>query len=181
VPIDRVITSGLARTTATARLVVGDRTLGIEEDPRLREIETGRMSAWEHAPGARVKQTILDALSDTLTLESRFLMGETFASCRQRVLAAWKDLLTRRDWQIVLLVAHGMVNRLLLAHLLALPIANLGVLEQDAACVNLIEVDHAGKAMLRLVNFTAYDASKHTLQRSTLEALYDQYLRGRKG
>jgi probable phosphoglycerate mutase len=181
VPIDRAFTSGLARTNATARLVLAERDVPLDEEPRLREIETGRMSEWEKAPSGLVRRTILDALSEEITPESRFLAGETFAACQLRVGAVWDELLARRDWQVLLLVAHGMVNRLILARLLGMPLGSLGRLEQDAACVNLIEIDDAGRALVRLVNYTAYDCCKHTLRRSTLEGLYEQYLRGRKG
>ena len=57
----------------------------------------------------------------------------------------------------------------------------LGRLEQDAACINLVEIDGTGRPLLRMLNFTAYDACKQALRRSTLEGLYEQYLRGRKG
>jgi probable phosphoglycerate mutase len=179
-PIDRAITSGLARTKATARLVLAEREIPVAEEPRLREIETGRMSDWEKASSGLVRRTILEALSEEVTPESRFLAGETFASCQARVGAVWDELLARPDWQALLLVAHGMVNRLLLARVLGTPLGSLGRLEQDATCINLIEFDDAGRPLVRLLNYTAYDPSKHVLRRSTLEGLYEQYLRGRK-
>lgn len=181
VPFDHALTSGLLRTSDTARLALADRSIPFLDDPRWREIETGRMSDWACVPGSLVRRTILDALSEEVTPQSRFLAGETFAACQERVLAAWADLLARRDWQIVLVVAHGMVNRLLLAHLLGMPLAGMGRLEQDAGCINLIEIDDAARPLIRQLNYTALDPSKHTLQRSTLEGLYEQYLRGRQG
>src|SRR5688572_22745764 len=36
--IDRAVTSGLARTNATARLVLAEREVPLDEEPRLREI-----------------------------------------------------------------------------------------------------------------------------------------------
>ena len=43
----------------------------------------------------------------------------------------------------MLVVAHGVVNRLILAKLLGAPLGALGKLEQDACCINLIEIDDA--------------------------------------
>lgn len=178
--IDRAITSGLARTAETARLVVGDRPIPILSEPRLREIEPGRMSEWEKAPPELIRRAFLSCLGTDLTPASQFLAGETIASCVERVLAVWSELLARDDWRTLLVVAHGVVNRLLLTHLLGTPLASLGKLEQDAGCLNLIEIDSPNAPLVRLVNFTAHDAGKETLLRTTFEALYDQYLRGRR-
>src|SRR5262245_24680463 len=41
-PIDRAVVSGLLRTVETARIVLGDRTIPIEERPELAEIAGGR-------------------------------------------------------------------------------------------------------------------------------------------
>lgn len=181
VPFDRVITSGLRRTEETASLVLTGREVLREQEPRLREIETGRMSEWERATGAAVRDAILRSLGEDLSPESRFLAGETFASAHARVRAVWHDLLARRDWNTLLVVAHGVVNRLLLGELLGLPLPALGRLEQDACGLNLVEVDAAGVPLVRLLNFTAHDPGKQTLVLSTLEGLYDQYHRGRSG
>jgi len=179
VPLDRAVTSGLRRTDETAALVLDGRAVPLEPEPRLREIETGRMSEWERASDGLVRRTILEALGEELSPESRFLAGETFASCQERVRAFWADLLARRDWSALLVVAHGVVNRLLLGELLGVSLPGLGRLEQDACCINLVEVGEAGPPLVRLVNFTAHDPAKGSLVLSTLEGLYEQYLRGR--
>lgn len=179
IPFDLVITSGLRRTDETANLVLGARSIRCEVEPLLREIETGRMSAWGNAPETLVRQIILGALDEQLTSESRFLAGETFGSCQQRVQGVWKELLRRRDWNVLLVVAHGVVNRLLLAEALGLSLGSLGRLEQDACCINLLEIEDSGRCLLRLLNFTAHDAMKELLTLTSWEGLYDQYLRGR--
>lgn len=180
VALDRVVSSGLRRTDETAALVVERTNLTVRAEPRLREIETGRMSEWAAVPAAAVRQLILRGLSDQLTPESRFLGGETFLSCQQRVGEAWRDLLADRDWSSALVVAHGVVNRVLLGFCLGMPLGTLGRVEQDAGCVNLIEVDEEGAPLLRLVNFTAHDPAKHTLKLTTFEGLYNQFRRGRQ-
>jgi phosphoserine phosphatase len=180
VPFDRVITSGLRRTDETAALVVENRGLAVTTEPRFREIETGRMSEWAAVPAEAVRQLILRGMDDRLTPESRFLAGETFLSCQQRVGEAWRDLIADRGWSSVLLVAHGVVNRVLLGYCLGMPLSTLGRVEQDAGCVNLIEIDDEGAALVRLVNHTPHDSAKDTLRLTTFEGLYDQLLRGRR-
>jgi probable phosphoglycerate mutase len=179
VPLDRAITSGLERTTATAALVLAGRGVHVEADPRLREIETGRFSDWGSATAEQVERAILGALPADLQPGARFLGGETFAALQERVGPCWEEILARRDWQHLLIVAHGVVNRLLLCGLLGGGLGGLGGLEQDAGCVNLIEADGAGHCLVRLINHTPADPLKRGMTLSTIEGLYNQYLQGR--
>jgi probable phosphoglycerate mutase len=178
VPFDRVITSGLLRTRATADLILAGRTVPAEDDPRLREIETGKLA--DLGPGpitpARIRAVILGALPANLAPEHRFLAGETFAVLGRRVQEAWQALLARMDWRTVLVVSHGIVNRVLLSWLLGAPLGAVGKLEQDACCINLVEVDEAGVPLVRLVNFTPANPLKVGMTLSTLEGLARQFL-----
>jgi probable phosphoglycerate mutase len=175
---DRAVTSGLARTEETARLVLAGRAVPVEVEPRLREIETGRMREWSGVSAEQVQRAVLGALDD-LTTESRFLAGETFGELGERLESCWRDLLARPDWRTLLVVAHGVVNRWLLCHAVGAPLPALAGFEQDAACINLIEVDKTGRCLVRLVNFTPLDPTKAGFSHNTLEGLYAQYLRGR--
>ena len=179
VTFDRVICSGLPRTEQTARIVLGERAVPIEAQPRLREIEPGRFADIAAAPRELVRQAILGSLADHITPESRFLGGETFGSCADRVTAVWRGLVEDAEWRVLLVVAHGVVNRLLLAHVLGVPLAGVGRMEQDAGCINLIDVGEGGAPLVRLVNATALNPGKVGMKLSTLEGLYQQYLRGR--
>lgn len=178
VPLDRAIHSGLDRTRQTLNLVLGARALPVTEEPRFREIQTGRMSDWAGADPAAVRDAILRALPANLNPEDRFLGGETYASLGERVGAAWRELLADESWKQVLIVAHGVVNRFLIAGCLGASLAAMGALEQDAGCINLIEVDNKGGGLVRKVNFTPLSPVKQGLELSTLEGLFQQYLRG---
>jgi probable phosphoglycerate mutase len=175
VAFDRAITSGLIRTRATAELVLSGRAVPVEEDPRWREIETGKLADLGELSPARIRAAILGALPANLAPEQRFLAGETFALLGQRVQEAWHGLLARSDWRNILIVSHGIVNRVLLAWLLGAPLGAVGKLEQDACCINLIEVDEAGLPLVRLVNFTPANPLKLGMNLSTLEGLARQF------
>ena len=179
VRFDRAVSSGMPRTVETARLVLAGRAVPLSEDPRLREIRTAKMSDFEHLDPSHVSTTMLGALAAPPTPDAQFFGGETFGACSSRVLAAWRELIARKDWQTILVVCHGIVNRVLLCHLLDAPLSSLGRIEQDAGCVNLIEVDSVGRPLVRIVNASVDDPSKETHRLSTLEALFQQYLRGR--
>jgi probable phosphoglycerate mutase len=179
VPLDLALSSGLDRAAETARLVLGERPVPLVTDPRWREIETGQVGDLPGATPQAVERAVLGALPPSLSPDDRFLAGETFASLRERVTAAWGDLLGRPDWKSSLVVAHGIANRTLLSHLLGAGLAAIGALEQDAGCINLIEVGADGRCLVRLLNFTPGNPAKRGMDLSTLEGLYRQYLRSR--
>jgi probable phosphoglycerate mutase len=181
VPLDRALCSGLNRTVETANLVLAGRAVPVQHEPRLREIATGRMSDWAAVSPEMVQRAILGALPAGQGPEATFLGGETFGSLQERVSACWAELLAQRDWRHLLVVAHGVVNRFLLCQALGAGLGGLGGLEQDAGCINLIEVSEAGEQLVRLVNFTPAAPLKLGLELSSLELLYRQYLQGRDG
>jgi probable phosphoglycerate mutase len=179
VPLDRVITSGLNRTVQTAQLVIAPRTLPLETRSELREIETGRLRDLTAGDELAVEQAFLGALTHDLRGTDRFLGGETFGSLLERVRPCFQAILADRTWQNLLLVAHGVVNRVLLSGILGAGLFALGGLEQDAGCINVIDVDDAGRCLIRLLNYTPLNALKAGMELTTLEKLYLQFRRGR--
>jgi alpha-ribazole phosphatase len=57
----------------------------------------------------------------------------------RRAEAALTAILDRHRGQNLALVAHGGINRVILCHLLGVPLANIFRIEQDLACFNIIE------------------------------------------
>jgi broad specificity phosphatase PhoE len=175
VPLDRVVASCLARSVETANLIVYQRNLIVENRHELREIEPGRLADLAEKTPEEIERMFLGALACDLEPTARFLGGETFASLRQRVLLAYQELLAEPKWLHLLIVAHGVVNRMLLAHILGLPFSGLGKLEQDAGCINLIDVDDDGHGLVRLLNYTPANPVKAGMELTTLERLYLQF------
>ncbi len=103
--------------------------------------------------------------------QSQFLGGETFGHFAERVLPEWERILADRSWESLLLVLHGAVNRLILNHVLNTPWQAGVCIEQDNACLNIIDVDHAPveRALLRLVNFTNYSLDKDGIWLTNME------------
>ena len=177
VPLDRVVSSDLVRSTQTADLIIAGRPLRLESCPEFREIEPGRLA---DIPTNAVEQAFLLAFSGGIDRDTRFLAGETFGSLVDRVLGSLRLLLADSGWQQLLLVAHGGVNRTILAHALGLDLKGFGAFEQDPGCINILDVDSAGRWLIRLVNYTPYNPSKKGIELTTMEGLYLQY-RGRHG
>src|SRR5439155_25071710 len=105
-------------------------------------------------PPDDLEEAFLGAFTGSITPTTRFLAGETFGSLMDRVLSCFRDLLVDGRWRHLLIVAHGGVNRTLLAHALGVDLTGFGALEQDPGCINIIDVSEDGRCLVRLVNHT---------------------------
>ncbi len=179
--LDRVIVSGLARTVETADRVLAAAGLSIplQHDTDLREIGGGKLSA---IPDAELRLAFTGAMDGVVDLHTRFLGGETVGELMDRVTPRIDTLRADPDWDIVLLVLHGGVNRAVLSWLLTGQKQFIGGLAQAPACINAIDVGEARHDVsVRLINHAPLDQLHTTTRKTTMEALYEQYLKFRKG
>jgi probable phosphoglycerate mutase len=172
VAFDRAVTSGLPRTQETAAIVLGERAVQVEIAPNLREIRGGRLA---DIPPQDLRRTFVDAMTRRLSAADTFLLGETFGDFRDRVLPAFHSLIADTSWSAMLVVAHGAVNRVILADLLGLDLHGIGHIEQDAGCINLLDFDEAGYGIARLINYTPYNPLKHGLSLTTMERYFLEF------
>ncbi len=175
VEFERVISSDLPRTIATATAVIAGRSVAHERRQDLREIQPGRLS---EIPREGLADHFLKAFEEDISPASRFLNGETFGSLMERTGKFWRKLATDTGWNSVLVVAHGGVNRALIAHALGMDLKFFGCVEQDPGCINILDIDARGRALIRLLNFSASDPSKAEHRFTTMEDLYENLLRG---
>jgi broad specificity phosphatase PhoE len=178
---DRVIVSGLARTVETAQrvLAAAGQSIELEHDNALREIGGGKLSA---IPDAELREAFVGAMDGIVDLDTRFLGGEPVRELMDRAMPRIDALRADPDWDIVLLVLHGGVNRAVLSYLLTGQRQFIGGLAQAPACVNAIDVGE-GKhdVSVRLMNHAPLDQLHTSTRKTTMEALYEQYLKFRKG
>ncbi len=175
--IDRAITSGLPRTVQTATIVTGDRLsngLRLETVEELQEIRGGRI---RDLPRDFLEKSFTGAFATGISRDSTFLGGESFGSLWDRVSIAWDKLLADPHVPVTLIVAHGAVNRVILSRSLKSGLDSFGSIEQDACCINVIDVDPGGRSIVRLLNFTPYNATKAGLTDTTMERLWKSWKR----
>jgi broad specificity phosphatase PhoE len=175
IPIDRVIASDLPRSIETATLVAGQRC-EVESRPDLREIQPGRLA--DLLPDG-IEKAFLGAFAEHITRESRFLGGETFGSLEDRVHYVLNEILKDPNWTHLLIVAHGGVNRVVLARAIGTGLASFAAFEQEPACINILDVDGDHHWIVRLVNHTPYNSTKSGVDLTTMEHLYLQYRAGK--
>jgi broad specificity phosphatase PhoE len=181
VELDRVITSGVARTAETARLVVGQlhtppARREIEEWPDLEDIQVGPLS---EIPDEKLEEGFLSAFRGMAPREAVFLGGESVGALVDRVSAAMDRLYSSRDWHTILLVLHAGTNRAILSRALGGTGTFFGQLEQSPACINIIDSDP--DFVVRAVNITPYDPLHTGSRATTLEDMLAQYRTFRQG
>jgi probable phosphoglycerate mutase len=180
VPIDLAVCTGLRRTQQTARLAIGGRDLPIRVIEGLSEAKTGSFSDVESA--AEMEALFTHAFDGAEQPGARFLTGESYEELGLRVAAAWQGLLSRDDWSQALVACHGVVNRTILALALGTGPEIYSRIEQDAGCLNVLDIDGQGDrarvAYVRLMNFTPYNAAKLGMHETTMETLWRQFLEG---
>lgn len=164
--VDAIYCSDLARSRETAEIIAGaiavdGCALPLTARRDLREIALGD---WESLSRREVSARFPERYAARgADLENyRIRGGESFAECRRRMLGAWREIVAGKERGIVV-VGHAGANRALLCHLLGRPVAGLFAIGQNYGCVNIIEAQDQGDAVLQ-INARAEDLAGHTSQ-----------------
>ena len=178
VPFDRVATSGLNRTTETADLVLagmdGTRPETVERWPELIELRNGPVS---DVADEDLESSFLGIWNGITPDDGRFVNGETIGTFVDRVVPAFLRLIESPDWDTMLLVLHGAVNRAILSYVLTGERVFFGHLEQSTTCVNVIDIDP--HLSVRAVNVTPYDLA-YSSRQTSIQRNYQQLLATRQ-
>lgn len=174
VPLDAVVVSGLPRTVETADIVLQGRDLPRRTESLLEEIGGGKSMA--ELPPERILPDIAYAFFHAGRDTGRYRDGEHFEPFVRRCQEGIERVLAWQDWDSLLLVAHGGVNRALLCWALDAPLSAFPVFEQDSCCLNVIDVDVTPdgdivRRFIRAVNVTPYDVPKRHHRMTTLEGM----------
>ena len=175
VRFDRVITSGLNRTAQTAQHVLAatGHSGPIEIRPNLQEIRGGRLATIAEKDLLQSFTALTDGVVDE---DVQFLGGETVGGMLDRVLPEIDALRADTDWDSLLLVLHGAVNRAILSYLITGQRQLLGAFEQSPACVNVLDIgDGRLDVILRMVNLSPLDWLQAGNRRTSMEMLFEQY------
>lgn len=173
IPLDRILCSGLPRTRETAQIMAGRRDVVIEDDMRLREIRGGRLSqvSPEHREAAFVY-----GLEVAGNEGAAFAGGEVFQAFGDRIVSAFDEKLHEDGWKRMLIVAHDVVNRMILSHVCGAGLSGLASFEQDMACINVIDADIIGgqleRTLIKAVNVTPYNTSKSGMYQTSFEQVF---------
>ncbi len=155
VKLDAVFSSDLQRSQLVAQSVGRAqrprRTVSVV--PELRELDLGD---WEGMTYQEINKKDPGALEARMADLAAFRIpgGESLEELRRRVVPAFKGLVEANFGGRLCIVAHAGVNRVILCSLLGAPLDRIFRLEQDYACLNLIQVYEDGMPVVKTVNQT---------------------------
>ena len=106
--------------------------------PELRELCFGD---WEGLSVSEVESKYPDQLEERMKNIEGFQVngGETFRQLQERVVPRFEEIVAEHPNEQIAVVCHGGVNRVILSHLLEIPIKRIFRVKQDYAALNIIQ------------------------------------------
>lgn len=177
---DRAISSDYPRAVQTLEMILSDGSVfgPIESTPALQEVRAGRLSLM---PREAFEAEVSSAYHWSQNKDASFLRGERWEEFSARVLEWFQTLLADPDWQSAVIASHDAVNRVLISWLINGDLSSLPFLEQDPACINIVDIDrsqgsHPNKVYLRLLNYTPYNPMKSGERLTVMERIAQSML-----
>jgi len=133
-----VYCSDLSRAIRSAEIVAEPHSLKPIIVSSLRERNFG---LWEGMSFDEIREKYpleFDAWADN-PLKFSPMEGESTLAMRDRVIQAMNEIIEKHNKENIAIVAHGGVNRIILCHILGIPLENIFRIEQDYGAVNIIE------------------------------------------
>lgn len=182
VHLDLALSSGLRRTEETAQILLSEHVAPptLEIETRFQELKSGQYIDFKSA----------EHLAATMTFQfeqagepgATFLEGgEKFSDAMDRIEQGMLDLLARPNWATALVVAHEVVNRMVLAWAIGAPLGASSAFEQDTGCINILDFDlvpddqgatRIERALIKAVNLTPDNYLKNGMNLRSLEAIF---------
>ncbi|MBI4399251.1 histidine phosphatase family protein [Candidatus Micrarchaeota archaeon] len=136
--ISEIYCSSSNRCRQTAKLVARRHMCKITFLDELREINMGELTGLSFEKAEEKYPRVLRRL---FTQPYRKLPGgESLKDVQKRAMPVIKKLAEKPGNPTILVVAHSLVNRVILASLLGLPLNRVRSIKQKNACINLLDV-----------------------------------------
>lgn len=183
VALDLAFHTGLRRTQETAEIVLSEHELEVpqlKQDERFQELRSGQyidFKSPEHLAATMTFQFEQAGQPGATFLEG----GEKFSDAMLRIEDGLTALLARPGWASALLVAHEVVNRMILSWAIGAPLGSSAAFEQDTGCINIIDFDlvpderdatRIERALVKAVNLTPANYLKNGMNLRSLEAIF---------
>ena len=134
-----IYTSDLSRAVKSAELIAESHGLKPIILPELRERNFG---IWEGMSFDEIKEKWPDAFNSWSSNPLKFspMGGESTIELRDRAVKAFNNIVEQHNGHNIAIVSHGGINRIMLCELLGMPLENIFRVEQDYACINIVEM-----------------------------------------
>ncbi|MEA1936224.1 MAG: alpha-ribazole phosphatase [Thermodesulfobacteriota bacterium] len=145
-----VYCSDLIRTKKGAEIIARAHGLIPEQYSDLRELNVG---LWEGLNMEEIEERFPGAINERgrRIVNYRIPEGESIGDLAGRVIPALKEVLDANHGGNIVLVAHGGVNRVILADAMNLDLKNFYSIEQSFGCLNIIDY-FPQLAVIKLIN-----------------------------
>ncbi|MCA9101380.1 MAG: histidine phosphatase family protein [Planctomycetales bacterium] len=149
-PLAAVYSSPLLRARQTAAEVAAPHGLDVTTVDELVECNVG---SWEGRFWAEIEESEPEAYRAFIDdpENNPYAGGESLGEVCERVMPAIESLVACHTGEIVAVVAHNVVNRVLLARLIGLPIAKARTIDQQNCGINVLRF-RDGKLSMRSAN-----------------------------
>lgn len=143
VQLTAIYSSPMQRALETVGQIAAARSLDIQTVEALRECHVGRWAglSWEQI---REREPELVAKFLANPDIEKHPDGESYLDLQARVVPAFNAIVARHPGQNILIMAHNMVNRVLLATLLEMDLRHARKIRQTNCCVNVLQHSEAG-------------------------------------
>jgi probable phosphoglycerate mutase len=156
VRIDAAYCSHMHRAILTAQTILAPRALAPIQTPELREIDHGHWEGIVHKE-VEAKYAAEYAAWSADPVNTTIPGGESGRAVLDRALPALRTIVAKHRGQTVLVVSHKATNRLLIAELMGMDVRRYrDRLDQDLACLNVLDFADANNARLVLMDDTSH-------------------------
>lgn len=148
-PVKRVYCSTMLRARQTAGQIAGHHQLEIKPLEGIQECAVGQ---WEGMDWESIKAKYPEECHRFLSnpAENAYLGGESYGDVRNRVVPIFDQLLEKHQGELIVVVAHNVVNRVYVSDLMKLDLKLAKDLHQANCCVNLIQRSPAGTHLISM-------------------------------
>ncbi len=133
-----VYCSDLKRAIKSAEIIAEPHSLNSSVVPALRERNFG---LWEGLSFDEIREKYTREFDAWAGNPFQFspMGGETTLEMQERVINALEKIIGNHHGENIAIVAHGGVNRIILCHILGIPLENIFRIEQDYGALNIVE------------------------------------------
>jgi alpha-ribazole phosphatase len=145
-----VYCSDLTRSARGAEIIAREHDLVPVSSSLLRELDFG---LWAGLTYAEIQERYPGTLEERKKrfVDYRVPGGESIRDLTGRVIPTVREIVTEYHRKQIALIAHGGVNRLILADAMNLDLHNFYLIEQDYGCLNIVDYYH-DLAVVKLIN-----------------------------
>jgi alpha-ribazole phosphatase len=136
--LSAVYCSDLSRAIKSAEIIGAPYSLKPIVIPALRERNFG---IWEGMSFDEIREKYPDEFDAWAGNPLKFspMGGESTSEMTERVIKSFDEIIAAHAGKNIAVVSHGGVNRIILCHILGIPLENIFRIEQDYAALNIVE------------------------------------------